>query len=65
MKTLDAHGDDYRNAQLTILLEVGLGDNANEENFNCNHNYNSVSMLFYISKMEFNCRTNKEIMTLF
>ena len=22
MKTLDAHGDDYRNAQLTILLEV-------------------------------------------
>lgn len=24
MKTLDAHGDDYRNAQLTILLEVKL-----------------------------------------
>lgn len=22
MKTLDAHGDDYRNAQLTMLLEV-------------------------------------------
>ncbi|KAK5862202.1 hypothetical protein PBY51_017623 [Eleginops maclovinus] len=25
MKTLDAHGDDYRNAQLTILLEDELG----------------------------------------
>lgn len=24
MKTLDAHGDDYRNAQLTILLEVRI-----------------------------------------
>lgn len=24
MKTLDTHGDDYRNAQLTILLEVSL-----------------------------------------
>lgn len=22
MKTLDSHGDDYRNAQLTIFLEV-------------------------------------------
>lgn len=31
MKTLDAHGDDYRNAQLTILLEVGLESNANVE----------------------------------
>lgn len=29
MKTLDAHGDDYRNAQLTILLEASLEDNAN------------------------------------
>lgn len=33
MKTLDAHGDDYRNAQLTILLEVSLEDNANVEKF--------------------------------
>lgn len=24
MKTLDAHGDDYRNAQLTMLLEVRI-----------------------------------------
>ncbi|MEQ2212869.1 hypothetical protein XENOCAPTIV_006172, partial [Xenoophorus captivus] len=24
MKTLDAHGDDYRNAQLTIQLEVRI-----------------------------------------
>lgn len=24
MKTLDGHGDDYRNAQLTILLEVSI-----------------------------------------
>lgn len=24
MKTLDAHGDDYRNAQLNILLEVTI-----------------------------------------
>lgn len=24
MKTLDAHGDDYRNAQLTIVLEVRI-----------------------------------------
>lgn len=24
MKTLDSYGDDYRNAQLTILLEVKL-----------------------------------------
>lgn len=24
MKTLDGHGDDYRNAQLTILLEVRM-----------------------------------------
>lgn len=31
MKTLDAHGDDYRNAQLTILLEVRLETNANVE----------------------------------
>lgn len=28
MKTLDAHGDDYRNAQLTILLEASLENNA-------------------------------------
>lgn len=27
MKTLDAHGDDYRNAQLTILLEEESGAN--------------------------------------
>lgn len=33
MKTLDAHGDDYRNAQLTILLEVSLETNANVEKY--------------------------------
>ncbi|RVE62871.1 hypothetical protein OJAV_G00160430 [Oryzias javanicus] len=40
MKTLDAHGDDYRNAQLTILLEDESGTQldpdvgAEEEKFN-------------------------------
>lgn len=34
MKTLDGHGDDYRNTQLTILLEVSLETNANVENVN-------------------------------
>lgn len=26
MKTLDGHGDDYQNAQLTILLEVSISE---------------------------------------
>lgn len=42
MKTLDAHGDDYRNAQLTILLEVGLESNANVEKCYC---FSLVSLL--------------------
>lgn len=34
MKTLDAHGDDYRNAQLTMLLEVSVEPNAMWKNLN-------------------------------
>ncbi|KAL0985185.1 hypothetical protein UPYG_G00153860 [Umbra pygmaea] len=40
MKTLDAHGDDYRNAQLTILLEeesgahLDLGPGADDDGLN-------------------------------
>lgn len=30
MKTLDGHGDDYRNAQLTILLEVSISWTAEQ-----------------------------------
>lgn len=49
MKTLDAHGDDYRNAQLTILLEASLEDNANVKPVSCC--YSDSSCVFYIPQI--------------
>lgn len=46
MKTLDAHGDDYRNAQLTILLEASLEDSANVKPVSCC--YSDRSCVFYV-----------------
>lgn len=58
MKTLDAHGDDYRNAQLTILLEVSLETNTMWKNVNMTFLLTyciaviilSITMQFYIPK---------------
>lgn len=44
MKTLDAHGDDYRNAQLTILVEVRITGNGVRDNVDITSDVIQISM---------------------